>query len=240
MTRVASSVIAQAPAFGRKVRRRGRRGRHRVFSTTVRRQAKRYLRSVSQPKLHLGCGGNVLPGWLNADRDPVEGAVYIDVTSTFPLPSASFERVFSEHTIEHIRFEDAAVLLGECQRVLRPGGRIRVGTPDLERIVGLFGKDRHAAADRYMREYAGAFALAGAGPAFIANQAFRGWGHQFLYDEETLASALTRAGFAEPQRVQWGQSEDSAFAGVEAADNDLTRHLRAFETLCMEAFKDST
>ena len=153
-----------------------------------------------------------------------------------PLPSESFERVFSEHLIEHVDWIDGAGMLRECHRVLRPRGRIRIGTPDLLRVVGLFDAEHDDAARRYMDEYAKAFLPPGAsGPAFVANQAFRGWGHRFLYDEDTLAAALQAAGFAEVRRFGWGETDDPAFRGVEAAGDEFTASTRAYETLCLEA-----
>ena len=219
------------------VRRHARRRRHQLaLAAGWDRRHEAYLAVADRPRLHVGCGGHILPGWLNVDRDPERGAVYLDVTGSFPLPSASFERVFSEHLIEHIDWDEGVRMLEECHRVLRRGGRIRVGTPDLHRIFELLRRDRHERARKYMEQYAEAFLPPGRrAPAFVANQAFRGWGHRFLHDEESLEAALRSAGFVDVRRLAWGETDDPDFRGVEAAGDDFTRDCRSYETLCLEA-----
>ena len=89
-----------------------------------------YLRATPSPRLQIGAGYNMLNGWLNTTLYPfAPGAVYLDASQPFPLPSASFDYVFSEHVIEHIEFEEAALMLSESARILKSGGRIRLATP---------------------------------------------------------------------------------------------------------------
>ena len=49
----------------------------------------------------------------------------------------------------------------------------------------------------------------------MLNQAFHGWGHQFLYDAAELERRLRAAGFAEVRRCTIGESEHPALAGLE-------------------------
>jgi hypothetical protein len=64
-----------------------------------------YLASHPVARLNVGAGGALLDGWLNTDRDPGPGAVYLDITRRFPLPDASVQRVLVEHVIEHVPLE---------------------------------------------------------------------------------------------------------------------------------------
>src|SRR5689334_24256769 len=99
----------------------------------VRRRAiARYLATTTEPIFHLGCGPVRLPGWL--DSDVLGGEVYIDFTRRFPLRSESFALIFSEHAIEHISEEAGLRFVSECFRVLRPGGVLRLTTPDLRKL----------------------------------------------------------------------------------------------------------
>lgn len=61
----------------------------------------------------------------------------LDATSRYPFPSAAFRQFHTEHFIEHLSLPDAAAMLEECRRVLVPGGRLRVATPDLAFLLGL-------------------------------------------------------------------------------------------------------
>src|SRR5512133_1171766 len=93
---------------------------------------RRYLRSNTVRKLQIGAGPTQLPGWLCTDIDPrSDEAVYLDATRRFPFEDGTFDYVYSEHMIEHITWLQGLSMLKECRRVMRPGGTLRVATPDL-------------------------------------------------------------------------------------------------------------
>jgi hypothetical protein len=50
---------------------------------------------------------------------------------------------------------------------------------------------------------------------FALNRAFRGWGHQFLYNERTLGASLLDAGFADIVRCDYGESARAELRGLE-------------------------
>lgn len=86
--------------------------------------------------LHVGCGGQKIPGWDNHDFD-------LDVTKT-PLPFAdqSFDAGFASHVLEHISGPDMLRFLTEIHRILKPGGWFRLSIP----VIGPW-LDRHHARD---------------------------------------------------------------------------------------------
>lgn len=197
-----------------------------------------YLAAHPVAKLNLGAGGALLEGWLNTDRDPAPGAVYLDVTARFPVPDAVFHRALVEHVIEHVDLEAGRHMLRECARVLVPGGRIRVSTPDLERVAALCADGADPAAQRYVAWAAEAFCAhqRGNAAALVVNNAFGNWGHAFLYDEVTLRMALVDAGFADVIRLPYAQTDDEHLAGAEGAGIDEHgRSMRAFESVALEA-----
>ena len=67
--------------------------------------------------------------------------VLCDAATPWPLESASFDGVFAGEIIEHII--DTDFFLGECRRVLRPGGSLVLTTPNLasfgRRVMLLLG-----------------------------------------------------------------------------------------------------
>lgn len=217
--------------MGREVRR----GRRALASGG---EVRRYLAEQPVRKLQLGAGHNLLPGWLNTDRDPNSGAVHLNATKPFPVADGTFDYVFAEHLIEHFPHEAGLAMLRECYRVLRPGGRIRVSTPDLERILSLQHAPPGGIEERYTRWLVDGYAPAADGyrPSYAINQVFRGWGHKFLYDRETLRAALEKAGFSGVTEYGFGHSDDAALAGIEGHGvQDGNAELSAFETLTLEA-----
>jgi predicted SAM-dependent methyltransferase len=152
-------------------------------------------------KLHLGCGPVVLPGWVNIDNQPYPGIDRVlDVTQGLPFEGARY--VFAEHFIEHIPYPTAVALLKECRRVLADDGVLRLSTPNLDWV--------------WVTHYKlGMTEQESADACYYLNRAFRGWGHQFLYNETTLRATLMEAGFSTIERVEYGQSGHAELTGLE-------------------------
>jgi predicted SAM-dependent methyltransferase len=89
--------------------------------------------------LNLGCGSRYHPDWINIDIAP-QGPEVIqnDLSRGIPFPDASCDVVYHAAVLEHLRRSDAAAFLAECYRVLKPGGILRVGVPDLEKICQVY------------------------------------------------------------------------------------------------------
>jgi SAM-dependent methyltransferase len=66
---------------------------------------------------------------------PAPVAVELDPDAPLPLPDNAFDLVLCAETVEHVR--DVQLLLSECRRVLRPGGRLALTTPAHSRLLGL-------------------------------------------------------------------------------------------------------
>jgi SAM-dependent methyltransferase len=212
-----------------------------------RRLIEAYLRSHAVKRLHVGCGRNVLDGWLNCDLHPrTDAVVQLDATKPFPLPDNQFDYVFSEHVIEHLPFDGGASMLAECYRVLRPGGRIRMSTPDLAFLVGLYLPERSALQQRYV-DWMSATPkctvrppVDGPGPppaeVFVINNFMTDWGHRFIYDERTLRYSLQRARFAHVVKCPIGESGVEDLRGLEH-ETRLPEGFLQLETVTLEAEK---
>ncbi|HXY94149.1 MAG TPA: methyltransferase domain-containing protein [Acidimicrobiia bacterium] len=199
-----------------------------------------YLDTHAVRKLQLGSGPKLLEGWLNTDCSLVFPAnFFLDVTKRFPFPDATFDYVFTEHLIEHLDYSQGRAMLRECFRVLVPGGRIRVSCPDLSVILDLHRAEKTPAQDRYIRIRVEG-AVADRDPsrdAFVVNNAFRNWGHKFLYDQEALTAALQAAGFAGVTRFPPTVSDDPNLRGLESHGSDDEDEAKCFESQVLEAAK---
>jgi len=197
-----------------------------------------YFQQCPTRKLQIGAGGNFLEGWLNTDYLPKSGRyVFLDATKPFPFADSSFDYVFSEHIIEHIPYQAGCFMLRECRRVLKPGGRVRIATPDLATLLALYTPEKSDIQERYIRWVVDRFLpeVEVYSAAFVINNAFRNWEHQFLYDQETLQRAMQEAGFVEVARYAPGESDDPILRGLEAHGRATgSEEINRFETMVLE------
>lgn len=61
-----------------------------------------------------------------------------DLSERIPLPDNHCDVVYHAAVLEHFRTSDSIKFIKECNRVLKPGGILRVGVPDLEILCRLY------------------------------------------------------------------------------------------------------
>ena len=231
-----SNAVVTAAAAVRAVRTDWRqwrwvRGRRAIIAN--------YFRAHPSPKLQIGSSWTPLPGWLNTDITPeLPEVAYLDATKPFPFAENIFNYVICEHMIEHIPHADGMAMLRECFRVLKPGGKIRLATPDLRMLTGLIAPEKTAMQKNYVdwiiaREMP---EVNEARDVFVLNNAFRAWGHQFLFDRATLKLTLQKCGFEGVQDFSPGVSDDPVLRGLEAHGRAVGNEaMNEFETIVVEA-----
>lgn len=197
-----------------------------------------YLKGSEIPKLHIGASNHVLEGWLNTDLSPQNGVMFLDATKSYPFRDGAFAYVYSEHMIEHVPYEGGQIMLQECYRVLRPGGIIRIVTPNLASILGLYSDALSVQQREYLNWMSRTFTPRAPekSAVFVINAFFRLWGHQFIYDEAGLAAALRSAGFNRVRRVPLGSSDHPPLRKLENTSR-YPEGLLNFESVCLEAIK---
>lgn len=207
------------------------------------RRIESYLQSEPRPRLHLGAGPVVLPGWLNSDISPLHpNIVPIDAAEPLPLPDKSVDAVFCEHLIEHLPYAAGQSMVAEVFRILRPGGVLRVSTPDLQRLCELIVNDRDDVRNMYIRVINSAFGEDphSNDPTFTLNSSFYNHGHQFLYTRGVLKRVFEMAGF---ESLSWTiplVSEHELLGGLEHHGRLLgDERLNSFECMVLEGSKPS-
>jgi predicted SAM-dependent methyltransferase len=107
----------------------------------------RKVASVKSQFLNLGCGSTYHPRWDNFDLVPSTDSIRrLDLLKKFPFPDASYEVCYCSHVLEHMPRSYAPTFLREIQRIVRPGGVVRIVVPDLEGIVRRYLAELEAAA----------------------------------------------------------------------------------------------
>ncbi len=161
-------------------------------------------------KLNIGCGDQLLDDFVNIDiAKPAEKRV--DVRRGLPYRDGSVDYIFSEHFLEHLSREEAIRFFEECYRTLKPGGVLRVATPDLDDLVR-----RYSEADWNQMEWIHRF-----GYSWIPNRCvmfnvtFREWQHLYIFNYEDLKMVGHLAGFLIAKRCEVGESRFAELSGLE-------------------------
>ena len=196
----------------------------------------------------------VEPGWLNSDlRGIVDGAgnatergriarldgdrYYLEQDSTdpFPLADGCLDTVYSEHFIEHVPMRGAVSWLREMRRLLKPGGVLRLSTPDLRRYIeGYLDTDGAFFAEHRQHLLATGLFEGKELPerrGWMVNQIFYRWGHRWVYDLDEIRHIAVRAGFAADAVAEraFGQSPIDGLAALDReqhSDGSLYVELR--------------
>ena len=171
-----------------------------------------------------------------AERGPlyrVDGAslfTRLDIGEPLPFEDGSVDWIYAEHLLEHVTPRVAVGWLAELRRILSPGGLLRLTTPDLARYV-----QGYLDGDGFYAKHRRRLALMRVGPpmperkAFMLNQIFYLYGHQWIYDLEEVEFVLRQAGFAAAD-VRTRAYREGARPDVAALDTAFRRD----ETLYVE------
>jgi predicted SAM-dependent methyltransferase len=159
--------------------------------------------------LHLGCGDKKFDGFVNIDLDAAGADMHLDLTQPLPWDQGSVSGIYSEHFIEHITQAQGIGLLMECRRVLRPGGIVRIATPDLAEVINHYQENYvHPDWKTFDMEWV-------ANRCERFNISMRWWGHQWVYDEEELRRAGEMVGLKVRERCKYGESADPVLSNRE-------------------------
>ena len=179
---------------------------------------------MSVARLNWACGDWVEPGWINCDVKDVPGADFsCDIRSGLPLDDDSLAYAVSIHTLPELPLEDQVPALRELRRVLRPGGVLRLGLPDLLRSVDAYCRgDRSyfAIPDEEMQTLGG---------KLIVQLVWYGYSRT-PFVAEFAEELLRKAGFREVTHVGFGRTA-SGHSEIVHLDN------RERESLFIEAVK---
>jgi predicted SAM-dependent methyltransferase len=200
---------------------------------------KKYLAENLTPRLHIGCGGRNMDGWLNVDKYARNADTYLNAYERFPFADGAFAKAFSEHMVEHLDIDKVHHFLSEVYRVLRPGGVFRVTCPDLGLYAANYARDNQeffaevmkSIDGRRAKDPEGTWVVRGKGGAFMSCAVRNFHKHRWMYDYDTLSSCLKEVGFADTRQQSFQQSVDPELAAMDNPD-------RAFESLYIDAIKD--
>jgi predicted SAM-dependent methyltransferase len=175
-------------------------------------------------RLQWGCGRKPSPGWVNSDRRALPGVdLCCDIRTGLAVRADHFDYAASMHALQEIPYLELVGVLAELRRVLRAGGVLRLGLPDLDRAI-----------DAYVRRDTAYFLIPDADAATLAGKLSvqMTWygSSRSLLTYDFVAELLGKAGFREVRRAEYRRTE-SVYPDIVALDN------RPRESFFVEATK---
>lgn len=129
-------------------------------------------------KLHLGCGGVYLDGYVNIDLIKRGVVDMIGDARKLPYQDSSVKLIESYHLIEHIPRHEVPPMLKEWFRLLTLGGKIIIEFPDLDKACRRYLNGEERLLD-----------------AIYGGQRWPSDVHYYGYNFKSLRELLEKAGF---------------------------------------------
>jgi predicted SAM-dependent methyltransferase len=151
-------------------------------------------RSAGGVFIHLACGKRHIPGWVHVDVDDYPHLDYRHPVETLPMfPDNYADLIYNSHQVAYYDRFQVQDVLREWLRVLKPGGTLRLSTPDFEQVVQVYLRNRKLA--EHLGFLYGRYQTRG-GPIY----------YRMTYDYPTLRATLFQAGFRSVRRYDWRQT----------------------------------
>jgi predicted SAM-dependent methyltransferase len=174
-------------------------------------------------RLNWGCGDWVVPGWVNCDQKDGDGIVTSDIRAGLPFERDAFDYAVSIHALPELAYPELLPALAELRRVLKEGGLLRLGLPNLAKAVEAYQRgqrDYFLVPDEEMHSIGG---------KLITQLVWYGYSRT-LFVPEFIEELLQRVGFQHVYNVNFGETR-SRYAEIVELDN------REQESFFVEAVK---
>jgi predicted SAM-dependent methyltransferase len=180
------------------------------------------IRETNSKYIQLGCGNNIAKNFDNLDFFPMRFKEILsykhiahDLRKPLRYKNETFFGAFTEHTLEHLYYDEAINLLKEIKRILKPGSIFRCTVPDLRKYVEFYN---NGVKKNFFKKFN------------YKAQAFynltQNYGHRSVWDYEILSSKLLEVGFNTVVQKEYKEGEDLNLL--------LDLELRKDETLYVE------
>lgn len=152
-------------------------------------------------------------GWLNIDM--IVGCDIVwDIRFGLLFRSASIEKFYSSHFLEHFNLKDIKLILSEIHRSLKPSGVLLLCLPDSSKYIESYMKGC------YFRDVSGFWRGADPKTGCLIDQvnyiAYMGGMHRYMFDQHNIKAILTSAGFSIVEKRNCDPSVDDERRGVDS------------------------
>jgi predicted SAM-dependent methyltransferase len=228
--------------------------KHKSFSQLNKRKKKQqniinsYLNTESIKRLQIGCGSNLLESWLNTDLNDIEDEIaFLDAGDKFPLPSNTFDFIYSEHVFEHLELSQQINMIQESYRILKVGGVLRIATPSLDFLFDLYKNPEEVSNKAYtswainhsksLVNIKSQVQSKESYYCYVINNFFRAWGHQLIHNYDSLKHLGQEIGFQIIENCQVGESKYAELQNIEKHGTIIPNEFNKKETMVLEFTK---
>lgn len=143
-------------------------------------------------KLHLGCGNKVIPGFIGVDIVKYNAVdIVSDVRNLKYILDDMADLIYACHVLEHFH-QDSVIVLREWNRVLKPGGTLRIAVPDFKMIFEVYKRSRSTKAIK----------------GLIYGRSDTPFMHHYkAFDFNSLKADLLASGFKDIRPYDWRETE---------------------------------
>lgn len=145
-------------------------------------------------KLNVGCGGLHKKGYLNVDAYDDTVADKIMSADDLELDDNTVDEILLSQVIEHLGSVQSRYAISECFRVLRPGGKLIIETPDIKTAF-----KRYLKGNREVRKNILPWVYGVDMPGML---------HRFCFPDDLLEEILSNCGFIEIKKVFFSYDKD--------------------------------
>lgn len=177
-------------------------------------------------KLEIGSQNKRLGhDWETLDILPGENVdIVANIEERLPIASNQYDLVYMSHVIEHVPWFKTDAVLKELHRIIAPGGKIEIYTPDLDKLIKAYqsgsmpdGWRRYNPQNRPILWFLGRMY------AYGEDHADPNW-HKNMFNERYLHDCLIAAGFKSTRRINAPRGHNHGYInlGMEATKCGIT------------------
>ena len=151
-------------------------------------------------KINMGCGQrNFGSDWIHIDGNQFPHINSHDIWLE-EYPNDIVDLIYTSHMIAYFDREEVVPLLERWKEVIKPGGTLRIATPDFQQMVSLYKGYNRYDLDNFIGPFYGKWQMGG---DYIY--------HKTIYDFDSLKKLLVSVGFKNVSRYDWRETSHSEF-----------------------------
>ncbi len=171
--------------------------------------------TVSDVKVHLGCGKREMPGYLHIDLADFPHIDHQHDIATLPMLSDdSVGLIYASHVLEYFDRIEVAAVLREWRRVLAPGGTLRLAVPDFAALSHVYQEQGDL--NLVIGPIFGRWEVPGTDIVVF---------HKTVYDFAALQQVLGDAGFHNVRHWDWREVFVGELAGYDDYSQAYVPHM---------------